>query len=103
MIKVSVMYPNGEGHTFDLAYYLNQHIPMVKKKLGAALKSVTVEQGITGAAPGTPPAYLAFGNLYFDSAEAFQASFAPHAAAILGDVPNYTNTQPIVQLSAVKL
>jgi uncharacterized protein (TIGR02118 family) len=103
MIKVSVMYPNGQGQTFDMAYYLNKHIPMVKQKLGAALKNVTVEQGVAGAAPGAPPTYLALGNLYFDTAEAFQAAFAPHAPAIMGDVANYTNTQPVVQISAVKL
>jgi uncharacterized protein (TIGR02118 family) len=103
MVKVSVMYPNGEGHTFDMAYYLTKHIPMAKQKLGSALKNVTVEEGMAGATPGAPPTYLALGNLYFDTLEAFQAAFGPHAPAILGDVPNYTNTQPVVQISAVKL
>jgi uncharacterized protein (TIGR02118 family) len=103
MVKVSVMYPNGQGQTFDMAYYLSRHIPMVKQKLGSALKNVTVEEGVAGATAGAPPAYLALGNLYFDTVEAFQAAFAPHAPAIMGDVSNYTNTQPVVQISAVKL
>jgi uncharacterized protein (TIGR02118 family) len=103
MVKVSVMYPNGQGHTFDMAYYLNKHIPMVRQKLGSALRNVTVEEGMAGATPGAPPAYLALGNLYFDAVETFQAAFAPHAPAIMGDVSNYTNTQPVVQISAVKL
>jgi len=38
MIKVSVMYPSGEGSKFDMAYYCNKHIPMVRQKFGAALK-----------------------------------------------------------------
>ena len=43
------------------------------------------------------------GHLLFESAEAFQQSFGPHAEAILGDIPNFTNTQPTIQLSEVKL
>ncbi len=43
------------------------------------------------------------GHLLCDSIEAFQASFGLHAQAILGDIPNYTNTQPTVQISEVNL
>ena len=78
-------------------------MPMVKQILGAALKNMAVEQGLAGGEPGAPPAYLAFGHLYFDSVEAFQAAFGPHAAAILADVPNYTNTRPVLQISQVKI
>ena len=44
MVKVSVLYPNREGTKFDMAYYLNHHIPMVRQLLGSALKGVSVEQ-----------------------------------------------------------
>lgn len=103
MIKVSVLYPNGAGSRFDIGYYCNKHMPMVQRLLGAALKGVAVEQGIGGGAPGAPPTYLAMGHLLFDSVEAFQASFGPNTPEIVGDVPNYTNTQPIIQISEVKL
>ena len=43
MIKVSVFYPNNEGCRFDMDYYCNSHIPMVREKLGADLKGVSVE------------------------------------------------------------
>lgn len=42
-------------------------------------------------------------HLLFDSIEAFQTSFGPHAQAIENDVPNYTNTEPIVQISEMRL
>lgn len=103
MIKVSVMYPNGFGHTFDIDYYTGKHMPMVSRKLGAALKNMAVEQGLAGGEPGAPPAYLAFGHLYFDTVQAFQEAFGPHAKEILADIPNYTNTQPVLQISEVKL
>jgi len=103
MIKVSVLYPNEEGKSFDMGYYCDKHIPMVKEKLGAACKSVAVEQGMAGGQPGSPPTYIAMGHLYFDSVEAFQGAFGPHAKEIMGDIPNYTKIQPTIQISEVKI
>ena len=103
MIKVSVFYPNRPGNHFDMPYYCSKHIPMVQRLLGPSLKNVAVEEGIAGASAGSPPAYLAMGHLYFESVDAFQQSWAPHAAQIVGDVPNYTNSEPVIQISAVKI
>lgn len=102
MIKVSVLYPRSDGATFDMDYYRSSHMPMVGEKLGGALKKMEIDEGLSGAAPGSPPAFLAVGHLYFDSVESFQAAFGPHAAAIMGDIPNYTNIEAVVQLSEVK-
>jgi uncharacterized protein (TIGR02118 family) len=103
VIKVSVLYPNSAGCKFDMSYYLNQHMPMVQEKLGTACKRVAVEEGVAGGAPGMPATYIAMGHLYFDSTDAFQTAFAPHSQAILADIPNYTNVQPTIQISEVKL
>ncbi|MFQ5770393.1 MAG: EthD family reductase [bacterium] len=84
-------------------YYCNRHIPMLQKKLGTACRRVAVEEGLSGASPGLPPAFVAMGHLYFKSVEAFQAAFDPHAAAIMEDLANYTNIQPTIQISAVKI
>jgi uncharacterized protein (TIGR02118 family) len=103
MIKVGVFYPYKEGCKFDMAYYLQKHLPMVKQKIGPALKSVAVEQGLSGGMPGAPITYVAIGHLTFDSVEAFQNAFAAHAPEIMGDIGNYTNVQPVVQISEVKM
>jgi uncharacterized protein (TIGR02118 family) len=98
-----VLYPNKDGAKFDMNYYLGKHIPMVKRLLGPALKGVVVEQGVGGGAPGTKAEYAVLCHLRFDSAEAFQAAFAPHAAAVQADVRNYASEAPVIQLSEVKL
>jgi uncharacterized protein (TIGR02118 family) len=103
MIKVTVLYPAGEGLTFDMDYYLNRHTPMVRARFGAALASIAIEHGLAGAAPGTPPAYAVICQLGFDSVETFQSAFAPHAAEIMADIANYTNAQPVIQISEVAL
>lgn len=103
MIKVSVLYPHTEGSSFDMRYYCESHFPMVLKKLGAACKGVSVEQGIGGAVPGAPPAFVAMGHLLFESVEAFQVAFGPHAGEIMADIPNYTAIKPTIQISEVKI
>ena len=103
MIKVSVLYPNNEGSKFDMSYYCNSHMPMVQQKLGAACKGVAVEQGVSGSTAGSRPAFVAMGHLYFDSAADFQAAFGPHAKNIMADIPNYTDIQPTIQVSEVKI
>ena len=103
MIKVSVLYPNGPDTRFDMAYYLATHIPMVQQRLSPALKGTAVERGIAGGQPGSAPAFLVMGHLTFESAEAFQGAFAPHAEAILSDIPKYTNVVPTIQISEVHI
>ena len=40
-------------------------------------------------------------HIYSDSVDAFQRGFGPHADEILGDIKNYTDLSPIVQISEV--
>lgn len=103
MVKVSVLYPRQSDTKFDMPYYLNAHIKMVQQLLGPKLKGVAVEEGISGLQPGSSASYVAMGHLLFESVADFQASFGPHAQRIVGDIPNYTNTQPIIQISEIKL
>jgi uncharacterized protein (TIGR02118 family) len=103
MVKVSVLYPNQKGTRFDMSYYCTKHMPMVRQLLGSALKNVAVDEGMAGMAPGSPAAYIVLCHLSFESVDEFQKAFAPHAAQILGDIPNYTDTQPTVQISTVKM
>ena len=103
MIKVTVLYPYEENKHFDVEYYLNNHIPFVKKLIGSVCKKVEVEKGIRGAAPGSTPAHTIIGCLYFDSIEDFQSSFGANANEIVADVPNFTNINPALQISEVLL
>jgi uncharacterized protein (TIGR02118 family) len=103
MIKVSVIYSNAEGKTFDMDYYLTKHLPFVGGLLGASLKGATVEKGIAGGAPESTAPYAAMGNMYFDSIESFQKAFGPNVDKIMADVKNFTNIAPVIQISEVML
>ena len=103
MIRISVMYPNQKGTTFDMAYYCQRHMPMVRELLGEALKQLVVEEGIAGGGTGEPAPYVAVGQLVLDSVQSFQKIFDQHAQQIMGDIPNYTNSEPVIQISEIKL
>ena len=102
MIRVSVLYPNRPGVRFDLGYYGGAHMALVRECLGEACLGIAVDRGVSGAAPGSPAPFVAVGHLFFASLEAFQQSFAPHAARIMGDLPNFTDAEPLVQIGEVR-
>jgi|SRR6185436_6189326 len=103
MIKVTVLYPNAPDARFDMKYYVTRHLPMVRDKCAPACLGIAAESGLGGGEPGSRAPYIAVGHLTFDSVEAFQKSFGPNAPEILADVPNYTNTKPVLQISEVAL
>ena len=97
MIRVSVLYPNSEGATFDKSYYLNSHMAMVREKLGPTLLKDEIWSGVD--APGLPPAtYLYLLHMYFESVEAFGAGFQEYGGTFMEDIPNYTNVAPVIEV-----
>lgn len=103
MIRVTVMYPNKPGTHFDISYYTSKHMPMLRQLLGPALLHVAVDEGLAGGTPDSPAPFHALGILSFESLSTFQKAFAPHAAQIRADVPNYTDSPPSIQISTVKI
>lgn len=103
MIKVSVYYPYSDGASFDMDYYLSSHMPMVFDRCSPKIKSMHVDGGLAGGPPGSTPPFAAIGHLVFDSVEDFQSSFGPHTDEIMGDIPNYTKIEPVIQISEIKL
>ena len=103
MVRVSILYPNEKGSWFDMAYYVEKHMPRSIDLLSAhpGFKEVSVEKGLAGAAPDSEPAYVAMCHFLFESTEAFMAAFLPHAAELQGDMPNYTDVTPVIQVNEV--
>jgi uncharacterized protein (TIGR02118 family) len=103
MIKISILYPNiGK---FDMDYYLDTHMPRSIELLsvGKGYRGVSVERGLGGASPGSVPSYVAMCHYLFDTADDFMAAFLPHAAKLQGDMPNYTDIVPDIQVSEVAI
>lgn len=103
MIKVTALYKKTETSTFDMEYFCKTHMPMVKERAGAALKTYYVDEGISGSEPGSSPIYAAMGHLIFETIEDFQTAISPHLEEIMGDVPNYSNLEPIIFINEIKV
>lgn len=101
MVKVTIMYPNEEGKTFDMEYYSTKHMPMVADLFGDFLRAMSIEKGMVGRTPEEPAPYVAMGSFYFDKIEDYGQAFGPNADKILGDIPNYTDIQPVVLIGEV--
>jgi uncharacterized protein (TIGR02118 family) len=102
MIKVSILYANSEGKTFDMEYYSTKHMPMAATLFGKSLKAMSIDKGLAGGAPGSAAPYLAVGYFFFEDMASFQAAMAPNSEKLRADVPNYTNIQPVIQVSEVQ-
>ena len=103
MIKANVFYPNKADSKFDMDYYLTKHMPLLKERFGGALKGASVDQGIAGGLPGSPATYAAVCSLLFDNVGELQSAMGAHAAELMADIPNFTNVQPTIQVSEVKM
>ena len=102
MIRVSVLYPHEPGGRFDHVYYAQQHMPMVKAKLGRfGLRRLEIDKGLFGADPGSPAPFVCIGHLYFESTFDFWNGLSAHGEEIMADVPNYTDLTPQIQVSEV--
>lgn len=93
MIRVSVFYPAGDGSTFDHDYYRDSHVPLCLQTWG--LESAEIDKGVNGP-------NVAAVHFKFDSMDQFGAAMGgPGTAEVMADVANYTNIQPVLQVSEI--
>ncbi|HMQ08744.1 MAG TPA: EthD family reductase [Saprospiraceae bacterium] len=102
LYKVSILYPNGEGKTFDMNYYVDKHMPMVARCIGKNLSFYEIDRGISGRTVNDPVPYLAIGSFYVKDIAEYNKAIGQYRDAIISDFKNYTNIQPVVQISEVR-
>lgn len=97
------MYPLTLGERFDMDYYCDTHIPLVKKLLGSSCTSITVDQCLVGFDLTSPAPYVAVCHVYFESPEEFKMAYAASSAEIKLDRAGYTDIEPIIMFSRVRV
>lgn len=102
MFKVAILYPNGEDKTFDMDYYEKKHMPMVAGFLGRNLKFYEIDKGIAGRTPNDKVPFVAIGYFYINDVAEYNKAIAQNRDAVISDIKNYTNIQPVVQISEIK-
>ena len=94
MEQITFIYPNSDGATFDMDYFLNKHIPFAVQSTGA-IKSWTITK-YTYAPDSAKPPFMVQAIATLSSIEAYYAGIKKGNGAVLEDVANYTNVTPIV-------
>lgn len=85
MIRVTVLYPKGDGKKFDYDDYVNRHMQLVQQRLKSfGLVRTEVDKGVAGGAPGAPAPYVAIGHVYFNTVADFQKGMGQHGKEIMG-------------------
>jgi uncharacterized protein (TIGR02118 family) len=102
LFKVTILYPDGEGKTFDMDYYEKKHMPMVAGFIGKNLKFYEIDKGISGRTPTDKALYVAIGYFYIKDVAEYNKAIAQNRDAVISDFKNYTNIQPVIQISKVK-
>ncbi len=87
MISVHILYPKTDDSSFDMDYYCEKHMPMLANALGDACTG-------WGASTVSSGPWAAIGWCTVASKDAWDSAMAEHGAAVMGDVPNYTNVTP---------
>ena len=103
MVRISVFYASKPGGRFDVEYYLNTHIPMAARLLGGAIKAITVDIGRSGEEPGSLPPFAAICGFTCATVEDFMGAFMPVADQLRGDMPKYTDIEPEIQISDIRI
>ncbi len=97
---ITVMYENVADATFDLDYYLTKHMPLVDEKFKPfGIKGWRVLKAV--GAPFGEPMYSIIATLEFDTPEQFKAAVAAEGGPVFGDVPNFSNKEPVVVIGDV--
>ncbi len=92
MIRMSVLYAGGDDVTFDHDYYKNNHVPLACSAWNVGAE---IDKGIKGP-------NVAAVHFFFESLEQMQKAMgSPDTAAVMADMPNYTNATPVIQVSEV--
>ena len=75
---------------------------MPSNQQGKNLKYYEIDKGIAGRTPNDKVPFVAIGYFYITDVAEYNKAIAQNRDAVINDIKNYTNIQPVVQISEVK-
>jgi len=99
--KMSICYENSPSLSFDMEYFLEKHIPLVKSQFSLhGLHKLEVNVLQLGF-QGEEPRYHAITEMYFEDLNAIKSCMKAAGGEVGRDVKNYTNAKPFSFISKV--
>lgn len=111
---MSMIYPSGEGLSFDKDAYRDRHMALIKRVYGPAVDRIElrvadmppppppVEEGQEAPPPPPQPPVLAAVNLWIASISEFVKRNQAAAAEIAADIATITGSKPMVQFDVLE-
>jgi hypothetical protein len=113
-ICMSMLYPAGEGLSFDADAFRDRHLALLKNAYGPSVERVELRQpppppapivvaeGETAPPPPAPPPILAAVSVYLASISEFVKRAGEHSKAIAADMGTITKSAPLVQYDVIE-
>jgi len=92
---LTIVYPAGEGLTFNADYYRDHHLKTIMRLYGSTIERFELRKGDAGMAPDSKPDYIGSVNIYINDQAAFDAAGKEHGPTLVKDVPNFSSVNPI--------
>ncbi len=93
---LTIVYPAGEGVTFNADYYRDHHLKTIMK-----LYSNSIQRFELRKVNAPKASYAAAVNIWINDLDAFKANNDKHGKTLQEDVPNFTNARPMSQVDQV--
>ncbi len=106
--RLTILYPAGAGLTFNADYYRDHHLTTIMKLYGKTIQRMELRRvnapppPPAGAKPPAGPRYAAAINIWVTDLDAFNANNQKHGKTLTDDVPNFTNSQPVIQFDRIQ-
>lgn len=101
MITYSVFYPYKKDSFFDIDYYQNNHLKILKGYFGNACKGIIVLKG--KQSDGAEPDFACICHIFVDTEEKFLKIMEKAKPELLADVKNYTDIKPFSKIFEVSM
>ena len=98
-MSIQVMCPITETSNFDYDYYFSKHMKIVGETLREHIQSTLITKGIAGG-PDVPAGSYATATMVFEDKSAMDLALSKIGTA-LGDIPNFTDTEPVMLIGEV--
>jgi uncharacterized protein (TIGR02118 family) len=98
---MTVVYPAKDAAKFDWDYYTTKHFELVGQTLKDHGMVAAAAQQCAPGPDGASPPYVAVATIDFESAEKFQAAFPTAAPVLMGDIPNFTDIEPVITVGPI--
>ena len=102
MVRLVVLYPNKPGAKFDLKYYTETHLKLVREKLKPfGLVRIDADKGVSGSTPDAPAPFVVMAMLLFNSIDDLKKGLGAHGEELRADIANFTDIKPERQVNEV--